>query len=169
MRNLVFLAIVAVLISGCGGNQVKSKGYFEMPKPDAANLEPYLSKGTGTVTGQVFLRTKGGDSKFGAGEKVCLVPNIAYLSKRKQKIREGYFVADHASWEKAFKCAQADGDGRFKITGLGTANWVAESKVTWSVTQCGRYTGCYESPQGGYITKNVQSKDKEEVTVMMTR
>ena len=44
---------------------------------DPAEYAPFLEEGTGVVSGQAFMKTRGGDVKLGAGNTVTLDPITA--------------------------------------------------------------------------------------------
>lgn len=73
--RLIAIAAIMIMLSGCAVSQQKPVPRIPFPAAEFAALP---TKGTGTLTGQVFMKTVGGDVKFGAGSTVYLVPVTSY-------------------------------------------------------------------------------------------
>nr|GFC27967.1 hypothetical protein [Tanacetum cinerariifolium] len=121
--------------------------------------------GTGTVTGQVFLRTVGGDVKYGAGSPVLLLQETDYMqqfylawlgNKRAPEI-------DSRALSAGFK-AQANGSGEFTFTNVPPGDYYVVSQVTW-----GAPTSYGLSNQGGSIMVRATVADESVTTVMVTK
>src|SRR5688572_1071163 len=98
----ISLLVGALLVSGCGGGYTgrgssPSEPGIEIvpgrrmdgsiagqPSPlpafSAEEVAYAAQPGTGVIDGQAFLRTRGGDVKYGAGSAVFLLPLSAYTS-----------------------------------------------------------------------------------------
>ena len=50
---------------------------------------PYTQKGNSVIVGQAFLKTRGGDVKYGAGDNVYLLPRTAYTTECLEKLSRG--------------------------------------------------------------------------------
>lgn len=74
--------VIIMLIAGCA-----------QPKPVAqrtevftdADLAPFMREGTGTVTGDAFLTTRGGSVQRGSGRTVQLIPATPYTTEAMQR------------------------------------------------------------------------------------
>ncbi|EFW77381.1 hypothetical protein [Pseudomonas savastanoi] len=131
-----------------------------------AKYDHLAASGTGTLTGQVFMRTVGGDVKYGAGSDVYILPVTSYTN---QWYAESYIGgkslgAPDARAEKGMKVTQADGTGYFKFSDVPPGKYYLSSKVTWQVpTQYGL------SLQGGVIAKQVVIENNKETREMLTK
>jgi len=76
MKKLLIL-FICLVISGC----VTSAPRPHLVAFDEVDFLPYAGTGTGKIIGQAFLKTRGGDVKYGAGNEVMLVPNTPYTSE----------------------------------------------------------------------------------------
>lgn len=154
-------AAFAVLLTGCAAQTLVQRPPFPV-----AEYEKLVLDGTGTVSGQVFMKTVGGDVKYGAGSEVILFPvtsysNFWYLHDyieakplTPSDVRQGEYI----------KTTQADGNGNFKFTNVGPGNYYVSSSVTWQVpTQYGL------SAQGGIVAKSTSVKADAESRVMLTK
>jgi hypothetical protein len=128
--------------------------YIDLPK-----------SGTGTVTGQVFLRTVGGDTKYGAGSQVILLQETDYM-------RQFYFAwqdnkrapeIDTRAIRAGFK-TQANGSGEFTFTNVPPGDYYVASQVNW-----GAPTRYGVSNQGGAIMVRATVANDSVTTVMVTR
>ena len=75
--------ISTVLFCGCATMQPQ-----RVPRTAVFNEDEYATyagDGTATITGQAFVKTRGGDVKFGAGNKVFLNPVTTYSTEWYQK------------------------------------------------------------------------------------
>ena len=82
------------------------------PEHEYQNL---LQSGTATVKGQAFLKTRGGDVKVAAGNKVILNPVTSYSNEWYEKALiqgKNLVEAEPRMWNYVMKTV-ADGSGRF--------------------------------------------------------
>ena len=150
-RVLTFAAVLA--LSACASM---------MPQPPApisirtlaskTDYEPYLTKGSATLTGQAFLTTVGGDVKKGAGRMVTLDPATPYSNEwyasygtNLSRFAETPSAPEFAS---ARRTTVADADGRFKFADLPAGSYIVRSTVTWDT---GRYQYVSDT-QGGVVS-----------------
>jgi hypothetical protein len=129
---------------------------------------PYAKKGTATVVGQAFLKTKGGEVKYAAGNKVVLLPVTSYTT---EAVTAGT-VEQYAKFEnldprlkKYMKESMADGEGRFEFKDIPPGNYYVFTHIIWQVA------GPYGSLQttGGNISTTITVSDGEKVKVVLTR
>lgn len=168
MRCEKFLLIslfAANLVACAGGKPRPDKLIGPIPPEEIA---AHIKNGTGVIEGQAFMKTVGGDVKYGAGESVCLTPDTPYRDKIIAAQLSGYRAVVSPDYMKISKCTKADGSGRFTFEDLPTASWTIEANVTWAVVSCTRYS-CYQSPQGGPIHQKVVSADGKVIKVVVTR
>ncbi|PVZ55504.1 hypothetical protein C9422_21020 [Pseudomonas sp. B1(2018)] len=164
LRYLCTLAPVLALavISGCA----------TQPKPIARNSFPAAEyaalpqSGTGVVEGQVFLKTVGGDVKYGAGSEVILNPVTSYSEQWHDAT-----YSKHAPMEPSdsrqnqyIVTTQADGSGNFRFSGVPPGKYFITSSVYWQAPSQFGLTN-----QGGMITNRITVSDGQTVRSILTR
>lgn len=161
MRILIGIA-AAIALAGCAQHQARPVDLGPFPVSEYAALR---TEGTAVVTGQVFMRTLGGDVKFGAGSEVVLIPATSYTESLYQAFITDRPIAEPDPRAKAYsKRTRADGSGYFKIMNVPAGKYYLSSKVEWQApTQYGM------TPQGGYLLEPVTVPDGEEINVILTR
>lgn len=164
MKQWVLAALVATTMAGCA----------HMGPPTAAPRPPFPAEeyaalegrtGTGVVTGQAFLRTRGGDVKVGAGSEVNLNPVTSYSEYWYVSMTRGQALQEpDPRMHKYLFVTQADAEGKFRFENVPAGEYFLTGKVTWEAP--GRY---YSSTQGGWISERITVRDGETVTQMLTR
>jgi len=128
---------------------------------------PYQTKGTATIRGSAFLKTRGGEVRLGAGNEVELVPLVPYIEERLQvgTIR-GVPLPPRDSRVDAFsRKTIADAQGNFEFTGLPAGRYVLYCAIVWEVP-----FGSYTTQQtGGTAYAVVTVKEGETAKVIVTR
>ncbi|MCF7971812.1 MAG: hypothetical protein K9L22_11700 [Methylococcaceae bacterium] len=153
-----------------------------MPKN---NYISYLKKGLNKVTGQAFLRQKGGDIVTCAGEIVTLHPNTDYFNYV-YSISEHYIkhkqFENEASLVKQTKC---DAQGDFEFYNVPEGEWVIKTTVQWEIfwvndvysppinvgdfhLPSSHNTYSMNSQQGGVLALDVVVKDDEPNKFIIT-
>lgn len=162
IRNGVAL-LAAALIVGCALPHQQVIERVPFPEAEYAVLP---KQGTGAVTGQVFMKTVGGDVKFGAGSDVYMLPVTSYttqwyvesylggkaLQEPDPRAKQGQLVT------------QADGTGAFTFTDVPPGKYYLSSTVNWSVP-----TSYGLAPQGGVVAKLVTVTDGKTAREMLTK
>lgn len=94
---------------------------------------PYSVEGTSMVTGQAFLKTRGGDVKYGAAEEVLLFPVTAYSKEQWDRQLVGGRKLDPPDprFEKYVRRSTGDGEGRFKFDKLPAGEYYVACYITW--------------------------------------
>ncbi|WP_440466911.1 hypothetical protein ACKI1H_27175 [Pseudomonas sp. YH-1] len=158
----VAATVVLLALAGCAGNQVKPLEFGTFP---ASEYEALQKSGSSTVTGQVFLKTRGGDVKFGAGSEVVLIPATSYSATLMQAYTEDRPAGTPDPRVKQYSHrTQADGSGYFTFRNVPAGRYYVNSSVNWEApTQFGL------SHQGGFILVPVSVGDGEEARIMVTR
>ena len=133
---------------------------------DMAELAPYRAPGTAVLSGQAFLKTRGGDVKYGAGCQVQVVPITSYQRERIQRKTMGNERLEEQDprIEAFTKKTIADGSGNFEVKGLAAGQWVVYCSITWEVP--GRY---YPERTGGVAFAVVTLGEGESRRVIVTR
>lgn len=165
MKRVLWGAAMAAVLAGCAV-PVQQKTYDPLPF-NAAEYEALPTTGTGVVRGQVFLKTRGGDVKKGAGSPVVLTPAT---SISEQTYREGYLGGKRPSskgggeTEKYWRRSTADAEGRFEFRDVPPGKFFVLSEVVWEApTQFGL------AKQGGLIVMPVQIENDKAVEVIVTK
>lgn len=96
---------------------------------------PYASQGTSSITGQAFLKTRGGDVKYGAGNEIVLTPRTSYSSEWWTKaVLQDHVLAPGDSLAEGFSgYTVADGEGRFRFDSLPAGEYFVITEVSWEV------------------------------------
>ena len=160
MRPLMLLAVV-VLLSACATTPQRIP---RMSFPE--NVYQSLPKtGSGTVKGQAFLKTRGGDVKTAAGSQVILNPVTSYSLEWYEKFYlQGIRLApSDPRMESYLKIQVADGDGRFNFKNVPPGEYFVTVMITWEAAT--GYRGSLQR-QGGGIVKRIKIKDGEEIDVI---
>lgn len=129
--------------------------------------DPYHADGTGSIEGQAFLKTRGGDVKFGAGNLVHLKPVTSYSQEWfEREIMRGESLAapdpraDHYHWT-----TRADGFGGFRFDGLPPGEYYAACSIHWEFPDGQGGT----RRAGGWAWARVRVEDAEESRAILTR
>jgi hypothetical protein len=133
---------------------------------DTLEYAPYTGPGTGTVSGQAFLKTRGGEVRLGAGCTVMLCPATSY-SKEWFEVRVLRDMATTPPDERTTSFTRttlADGDGRFSFSGLPPGRYYLASYVRWDVP--GR-NGL--QPSGGWAYAKATVDSAQHVDVVVTQ
>ena len=169
-RATLVNANTAVILSNLSSNKFTGR-YFQckpglpLYKYPKFNKEEYKS-GSNTVTGQAFLRQKGGGVVTCAGETVSMHPdNDLY-----DDISSGYVSDKQLNNEEKdlFKASQCDAQGNFEFYKVPAGRWVIKVNVKWSAYSLnsiplphGTYYYTDETKQGGVLVKEVTVRDGE--------
>jgi hypothetical protein len=129
-----------------------------------ADFIPYAGKGDGKIIGQAFLKTKGGDVKYGAGNEVVLVPVTPYTEEINRAVIEAVRMEPpDGRYLKYRRTTRADGQGNFEFTDLPAGEYFLGCSIYWQVG--GRYT----QTTGGVANARTSVKSGETVKVILTR
>jgi hypothetical protein len=131
-----------------------------------SEFAPYAGNGTSKIIGQAFLKTKGGDVKFGAGVEVVLVPVTAYTTEQYVVgILGGRLLEkQHPAYFKYRRTRVGDGSGNFEFENMPAGEYYLSCIITWLVA--GPY-GLESS--GGVAHAKVKVGSGESVKVIVTR
>lgn len=155
------VAVAAFTLTGC---VVPQQEVPRLPFPEA-EYSALQKTGTGEVSGQVFMRTVGGDVKYGAGSVVYLQPVTSYTTQwYVDNFQGGKNLAPPDPRAALYSIkGQADGNGNFSFTGVPPGKYYLSSEVRWSApSQYGLL------PQGGVIAKEVSVQNGQKLREMLT-
>ena len=159
IRSLLF--VVPLLIVACV-KPVALKSPFKEPDFSAA------TEGTATISGQAFLRTQGGDVKYGAGYVVKFFPATPYFEEWfDNHVVLGLPIApdDITKIDNLYinygATTTADSAGNFGPIKVTPGKYLIWCHISWLVTQYQR--------SGGYAYAKVTVNDGQNVRVVVTR
>lgn len=158
------LLMSSVVVAGCAS----------APPPVArvpfveSEYQSLPQSGTGIVEGQAFLKTLGGDVKYGAGQTVRLFPVTSYSEQWwKVSVLQKLPMADvHPNYQKYIRTTQADGSGSFKFTDIPPGPYFINAEVTWFAPT--GYQGALQQ-QGGVVANRIEVKNDKVTRVMITQ
>jgi hypothetical protein len=129
----VRLAVVALLICfACAAPRTAQ------PRTVAFNPAEYAglpTTGTGSIKGQAFMRTLGGEVRYAAGLEILLRPKTAYMEEWFQRSvvkLELLTQSDPGAFAHDRKTV-GDGEGHFAFTGIPAGSYYVCSAITWTV------------------------------------
>ncbi len=160
MRKLVLILAVTAFVSGCAAPEP----YFIKSKVDHNALQGYLVSSNSKLVGQAFLKTRGGDVKFGAGSTVYLYPAVEYSNEINNIPWFKDVKGRDPEWSKYVRSTMADGNGNFEFSDIGSGTYYVETRVTWEVP--GQYG---MSTQGGLVRKMVDISKNSVTKVILTQ
>jgi hypothetical protein len=136
----IIIMFIALILSGCA--PTPKFMYAKEPRvPWPAEEYAIIDNWTGAniVKGQAFLKTRGGDVKLGAGNKVYLSPVTSYSTQFVDAIiykshGAGVVLVPESPDFRVMnyvKISVADGDGRFTFHDVKNGDYYLYSTVTW--------------------------------------
>lgn len=165
-KFLAALTALSVINGGCIATQMVpvTSGMTD------AEFAHYTGNGPCTVAGQAFLRTRGGDVRYGAGSAVTLIPDTSLL---REVLRVNSTAGNRAQldpavqsqWTASLRTTRADGEGEFEFRNIPCGDWYAESTVTWEVPTSGYTTAVQGGLVAGFVSVTPESSPAK---VMLT-
>jgi hypothetical protein len=126
------------------------------------------TEGSGVVTGQAFLKTRGGDVKTAAGNTVMLNPITSYSNQWYQVSYLGLkplTELDSRIHQYVIETV-ADADGKFEFTKVPPGEYFVTVLVSWEAAT--GYQGALRN-QGSWISKKINVINDETLKVILTR
>lgn len=167
MKKLLIAALAGLALGGCASRPAALAPQSRMEFP-LSEYEGLAKTGTASVSGQAFLKTRGGDVKTAAGNEILLNPVTSYSMEWyiKQYTQGLPLVPPDSRLTDYQKRATADGSGRFSFKGVPPGEYFVTAVVTWEAPA--GYLGELQT-QGGLVTKRLVVKDGESYDVIITR
>lgn len=158
------ILLASAFLSGCATSP-------SIESPIRANFNEadfsWSAKGGGaSITGQAFLKTKGGDVKFGAGNTIKILPKTEYTTELRIRgsINGEKIGPVDPGLEKYTRTTIADGNGNFEFHNLPAGTWYLSTAITWGIpTQYGL------QQTGGVAYTTATITDGEVKKVILTR
>lgn len=163
MKRAISAVAMTVALFGCA----TLPPMVQRPEFQESEYLELAKEGTGTVRGQVFLRTRGGDVKYGAGSEVTLNPVTSYSRfwYSEGHVKNQRLSPPDSRQDKYIISTQADGNGNFEFNNVPPGKYFLVSNVTWEIP----ITAYTSSTQGGYIAQEIEVENGKDVRVMLTR
>jgi hypothetical protein len=162
MRLLAILAVCVLSIS-CAAPRPKPR----MTEVIASEYAPYEKAGTGVLVGQAFLKTRGGEVRYGAGNKVYLHPVTTFSTEWYTRQAVGGELLEPTQDPIAARnnrVTTADGNGNFRFEGLPAGEYYVVCPIVWEAVG---HLG-YLEPTGGYAHAQVKVSDGKETRAIVT-
>lgn len=168
MKRAAALAMTILLLTGCQATQPKVTLTSTFDPNEAAYIN---AAGSGSISGEAFLKTVGGDVKTAAGNNVELVPATRYARERIAAIYNGGACARQAvdfgaadpNYMRMTRRTVADAQGKFRFDGLAAGDYYIITFVIWGApSQYGI------SQQGCSLNQLVSLRDGESKSVILT-
>lgn len=154
-KTVLFLAVLQ--LGGCVTTRPMTNIY------NPSEYTKYHQAGTAEVKGQAFLKTEGGEVKFGAGETVSLIPATAYSEEILGYIQNYTYIRAEGvdpRWKEHIKTTVADGNGNFEFIGVPAGAYYLECPIYWKISQ-------YDET-GHTVYKKVDVRDGDKIKVVLT-
>lgn len=164
LKKLLFVSVLILMlgISGC-----QSPIHQMQTRFDETEFSPYATPGSATIRGEAFLKTRGGEVRYGAGNTVTLMPVTSYSREIWQAALQGKVTDKDPRWEKYIRTTVADGTGKFEFTKLPAGEYFLECPIFWEVPdESSLYPRLKRT--GAVLKKQVRIDNSAEVRVIMT-
>lgn len=159
MKAIQLATVAALLLSAGCARQAIYQRTAEFREDEYA---PFGKPGTARISGQAFLKTRGGDVKLGAGNQVFLNPKTSYSQEWfEQHVLAGKQLSDPDERARKYqRIMTADAQGGFSFDGLPAGEYFVACPIFWS-------TG--SSTTGGWAFSRTTVTDGQQAIVVVTR
>lgn len=160
IHHLTIIPIVfsVTILLGCAAPQP----YRLQSSFSEAEMALYLQGGTASISGQAFMKTAGGDVKYGAGNTITLIPGTKYSHEILANLPRVMTPPIDPRWRKTFIATVADGTGNFEFSGLAPGEYYLETTITWKLPDR------MQTETGGVVRKVLTLKSGEKMKFMLT-
>lgn len=162
MKKLILL-LLPLFFSAC----VTVSDVGKRPPFPIDEYQSLLKQGTGTVTGQAFFKTRGGDAKKAIGSEVILNPITSYsvFWYENSYLKNAAIEDSDPMLDKFLIKTTADADGKFTFKNVPSGQYFISTKITWEHQESQYVVNTY----GGVIAQRITVKDGEVLEVILTR
>lgn len=169
MRSaLGVLSLLLAALAGCAPS-APQPGYVIRTPFDESHFAWASARGGGTVLGQAFMRTRGGEVKLAAGNPVYLLPANDYTREMQWAAATGTYAgwANRDPRMDAYRReVTADAQGRFAFRGLPAGAYIVSTWVFW---QLPTRRGTLASMSGGVLERLIEVREGETVELVLAR
>ena len=168
MRPTIGHAVKVLLSLGLAiGCQIQARPrevLERIPFP-AEEYEALTSTGTGAVSGQAFLRTRGGEVKTAAGSEVILNPVTTYSEQWWDEafIGGSDLTAPDPRYGEYWRAKTVDAQGSFRFDRVPAGEYFITTVVFWEAP-----TAYGLQPQGGRVAERISVTNDAVTEVMLT-
>ena len=157
-RLLLGTAFVAVSL-GCVATAPDVRPFTE------TDYAPYRNASQATsLSGQAFMKARGGEVRYAAGNVVVLDPATPHSEDVVRSLVAGLPGPKEEPRAKEFqKTTLADGEGRFRFSGLAPGDYFVRTYVVWEFDD---RLGTHHP--GGWIYNRVTVHENEAATVVVS-
>lgn len=156
---VLFGLIIGAALVGCARPYQMTTPFNEL------EFLPYKGDGTATIQGQAFLKTRGGEVRFAAGNPVSLIPMTTYSRELLQALSSGYYnITTDPRWLSYSRQVTADGSGNFEFKNIPAGEYTLECSIFWEVP--GRY-GLERT--GAVVRKETKVEPNQTVKLVLTQ
>jgi hypothetical protein len=129
----LFVLFLVLLIAGCATTvttPVQRNAVFI-----ESEYEPYKGKGTASIAGQAFAKTRAGDVKYAAGNTIFLNPVTSYSTEFFNILVQQQQIPSPPDPRIYHYNRQtiADGNGNFEFKNLPPGEYYIHTIITWEV------------------------------------
>ena len=162
------MVVSALFITGCVAKPIpKLTNQF-----NEQDFAPYAKKGTASIIGQAFLKTRGGEVRYGAGDTIFLFPSTPYTREMQHfthhEITNRVTIENvDKRWRDYIKKITADGSGNFEFSDIPAGEYFLECALFWEVPKsCYGCAGLEET--GDVLRKQIKITEGEKLKIMLT-
>ena len=167
----IFILLLSTLILSCGP--------MKPPPPETRQFSfnpseyaKYEESGTGSIVGEAFLRTRGGDIKRGAGVRVYLIPKTLYAMEwlyLEQTLGRQMIPPVEPQLMKYVQSTVADSAGQFEFTNLPSGKYHVACEIFWSVPGITPGGTVYSRQTGGIAKADVIVQSGQKTKAILTQ
>lgn len=154
--------LFVLFVAGCAVAPIKQSISL-----DESALQWATGSGSATITGSAFLKTKGGDVKVGAGDKVELIPAAPYTRERFEFVTQSAYTHIEPRDPRLAKYVRstiADAQGNFEFRNIPAGEYFIACLIEW------RYAvGSSSAITGGQAIAFVSVANDEVKKVVVTK
>ena len=156
--------------------EAKAKELKELKESfDEADYVPFAKPGTGSISGQAFAKTKGGNVRYAAGDKITLIPTTVYgvtwMGMMRRDISSVLSYGNNPDYIKHLpmdpraatftRTTFADAEGRFRFDELAPGEYLVFTTISWITSS----TGFSDTFSGGFFYGRVTAENGKKTTV----
>lgn len=160
----IAIVFICLLITGCVSMLASA---LQKPHIEVFNdndFLPYIGKGTGKIYGQAFLKTRGGEIRYGAGNQVVLIPMTPYVKEfYEREFINGEILSPSDNRLLQYRrIVTADGQGNFEFKEIPPGEYCLLCNIYWEIP------GRFPTTTGGIAHNRVTIREGEEIKVVVT-